>query len=184
MCKQEGEQELAFPSEDMESDSSSLTVKFSLSAQLLPLIKRANAVLQVPWPTEDVAQRLCRLLHLPGCRPALPTPRPRRLGPLSLVLGLWGEQVGEKELVFLSEDMESDSSSLTVKFSLSAQLLPLIKRANAVLQVPWPTEGDEAPLLDILITPGHVFGPAVEKMLQRSHRMRESMKELVHLLPK
>ncbi|MGH0181910.1 UNVERIFIED_CONTAM: hypothetical protein FKN15_008184 [Acipenser sinensis] len=55
MCKQEGEQELAFPSEDMESDSSYLTVKFSLSAQLLPLIKRANAVLQVPWPTEDIS---------------------------------------------------------------------------------------------------------------------------------
>ncbi|MGH0147902.1 UNVERIFIED_CONTAM: hypothetical protein FKN15_044142 [Acipenser sinensis] len=47
-----GEQELAFPSEDVESDSTSPAVKLSLSAELLPLIKRATAVLQMPWPTE------------------------------------------------------------------------------------------------------------------------------------
>ncbi|MGH0122855.1 UNVERIFIED_CONTAM: hypothetical protein FKN15_008562 [Acipenser sinensis] len=44
--------ELAFPSEDMESDSTSSAVKLSLSAEL-PLIKRATVVLQVPWPTEE-----------------------------------------------------------------------------------------------------------------------------------
>ncbi|MGH0157607.1 UNVERIFIED_CONTAM: hypothetical protein FKN15_033724 [Acipenser sinensis] len=52
-----------------------------------------------------------------------------------------GEQeVGEQELPFLSEDMESDSTSPEIKLSLSAEHLPLIKRATAVLQVPWPTE--------------------------------------------
>ncbi|MGH0121739.1 UNVERIFIED_CONTAM: hypothetical protein FKN15_075155 [Acipenser sinensis] len=43
---------------------------------------------------------------------------------------------------------------------------------------------DKALLLDAPIAPGHTFGPVVHKMLQRSHRMRESTKELVHLLPK
>ncbi|MGH0137705.1 UNVERIFIED_CONTAM: hypothetical protein FKN15_040746 [Acipenser sinensis] len=47
-----GEQELAFPSEHVESDSTSPAVKLSLSAELLPLIKRATTILQVPWPTE------------------------------------------------------------------------------------------------------------------------------------
>ncbi|MGH0176729.1 UNVERIFIED_CONTAM: hypothetical protein FKN15_008487 [Acipenser sinensis] len=49
------------------------------------------------------------------------------------------EEVGEQELAFLSVDVESDSTSPAVKLSLSAELLPLIKRATAVLQVPWPT---------------------------------------------
>ncbi|MGH0168512.1 UNVERIFIED_CONTAM: hypothetical protein FKN15_054880 [Acipenser sinensis] len=44
-----GEQELAFPSEDLESDSRSPAVKL----YLLPLIKRATAVLQVPRPTKN-----------------------------------------------------------------------------------------------------------------------------------
>ncbi|MGH0167357.1 UNVERIFIED_CONTAM: hypothetical protein FKN15_078028 [Acipenser sinensis] len=45
------EQELAFPSEEVESDSTAPAVKLSLLTELLPLIKRATAVLQVPWPT-------------------------------------------------------------------------------------------------------------------------------------
>ncbi|MGH0116157.1 UNVERIFIED_CONTAM: hypothetical protein FKN15_074798 [Acipenser sinensis] len=49
------------------------------------------------------------------------------------------EEGGEQELAFLSEDMESDSTSPAVKISLSAEL-PLIKRATAVFQVPWPTQ--------------------------------------------
>ncbi|MGH0182940.1 UNVERIFIED_CONTAM: hypothetical protein FKN15_014430 [Acipenser sinensis] len=44
-------QEVAFPSEDVESDGMSPAVKLSLSAELIPLIKRATATLQVPWPT-------------------------------------------------------------------------------------------------------------------------------------
>ncbi|MGH0137174.1 UNVERIFIED_CONTAM: hypothetical protein FKN15_007231 [Acipenser sinensis] len=43
---------------------------------------------------------------------------------------------------------------------------------------------DKAPLLDTTITSGHTFGPAVDEMLQHSHREREYTKELVHLLPK
>ncbi|MGH0164721.1 UNVERIFIED_CONTAM: hypothetical protein FKN15_076059 [Acipenser sinensis] len=45
-------------------------------------------------------------------------------------------------------------------------------------------DGDRAPLLDIPITPGNTFGPAVDKMLQCSHCSQESMKELVRLLSK
>ncbi|MGH0172306.1 UNVERIFIED_CONTAM: hypothetical protein FKN15_006146 [Acipenser sinensis] len=48
------------------------------------------------------------------------------------------EEAGEQELAFLPEDMESDHASPAVKLSLSAELL--IKRATAILQVPWPTE--------------------------------------------
>ncbi|MGH0120498.1 UNVERIFIED_CONTAM: hypothetical protein FKN15_066822 [Acipenser sinensis] len=42
-----GEQELAFPSEDVEIDGTSPAVKLSLSAELLPLIKRATGILKV-----------------------------------------------------------------------------------------------------------------------------------------
>ncbi|MGH0157887.1 UNVERIFIED_CONTAM: hypothetical protein FKN15_070576 [Acipenser sinensis] len=42
------------------------------------------------------------------------------------------DEVGKQELAFRS----------AVQLSLSAELL-LIKRATAVLQVPWPTEGVE-----------------------------------------
>ncbi|MGH0123376.1 UNVERIFIED_CONTAM: hypothetical protein FKN15_028467 [Acipenser sinensis] len=45
-------------------------------------------------------------------------------------------------------------------------------------------DGDKAPLLDTPITPGHIFCPTVDEMLQRSQRLWESTKELVHLLPK
>ncbi|MGH0128977.1 UNVERIFIED_CONTAM: hypothetical protein FKN15_040074 [Acipenser sinensis] len=67
-----GKQELAFPSEDVESDSTSPAVKLFLSAELLPLIKRTTAVLQVPWSIEDlehtayaadIAPRIHRKLH-------------------------------------------------------------------------------------------------------------------------
>ncbi|MGH0150398.1 UNVERIFIED_CONTAM: hypothetical protein FKN15_043982 [Acipenser sinensis] len=55
-------------------------------------------------------------------------PSPEELGVLSLVAS---EEVGEQELEFLSEDVESYPA---VKLSLSAELLPLIKRATAVLE--------------------------------------------------
>ncbi|MGH0164343.1 UNVERIFIED_CONTAM: hypothetical protein FKN15_046798 [Acipenser sinensis] len=42
----------------------------------------------------------------------------------------------------------------------------------------------KAPLLDAPIAPGHTFGPMVDEMLQRSHRARESTKDLVRFLPK
>lgn len=44
-----GEQEQAFPSEGMESNLTSPAVNRSLLAELLPLIKKATAILQVPW---------------------------------------------------------------------------------------------------------------------------------------
>lgn len=50
--------------------------------------------------------------------------------------------MGEQELVFPSEEVESDSTSPVVELSLLAELLPLIKRATAILQVPWATEGE------------------------------------------
>ncbi|MGH0127675.1 UNVERIFIED_CONTAM: hypothetical protein FKN15_009559 [Acipenser sinensis] len=46
------------------------------------------------------------------------------------------EEVGEQELAFPSEDVESDCISPAVKRSLSAELLPLIRRATAILQMP------------------------------------------------
>ncbi|MGH0166397.1 UNVERIFIED_CONTAM: hypothetical protein FKN15_066726 [Acipenser sinensis] len=52
------------------------------------------------------------------------------------------EEMGEQELAFPSEDMESNSTSPVVKLSLSEEFIPLIKRTSAVLQVPWPTEGE------------------------------------------
>ncbi|MGH0160057.1 UNVERIFIED_CONTAM: hypothetical protein FKN15_038484 [Acipenser sinensis] len=52
------------------------------------------------------------------------------------------DEVGKQELAFPSEDVESDNTSSLVKLFLSAELLPLIKRATSVLQVPWPTEGE------------------------------------------
>ncbi|MGH0138307.1 UNVERIFIED_CONTAM: hypothetical protein FKN15_003618 [Acipenser sinensis] len=45
-------------------------------------------------------------------------------------------------------------------------------------------DGDKTALLDAPVTPGHTFGPVVDGMLQQSHRVRESTKELVRLLPK
>ncbi|MGH0154766.1 UNVERIFIED_CONTAM: hypothetical protein FKN15_028012 [Acipenser sinensis] len=50
------------------------------------------------------------------------------------------EEAGEQELAFLPEDVESDRAPPAVKLSLSAELL--IKRATAILKVPWPTEGE------------------------------------------
>ncbi|MGH0137160.1 UNVERIFIED_CONTAM: hypothetical protein FKN15_035890 [Acipenser sinensis] len=52
------------------------------------------------------------------------------------------DEVGEQELAFPSEDVESDSDSPAVKLSLLEELLLLIKRATEVLQVPWPIEGE------------------------------------------
>ncbi|MGH0137603.1 UNVERIFIED_CONTAM: hypothetical protein FKN15_004751 [Acipenser sinensis] len=140
-----GEQELALLSEDVESDSTSPAVKLSLSAELLPLIKRASAVLQVPWPTEGETRQ-----SIFDDEPTTSSVSPhtdilrksadwQQDDLLSLAAS---EEVGEQELALLSEDVESDSTSPAVKLSLSAELLPLIKRASAVLQVPWPTEGE------------------------------------------
>ncbi|MGH0164967.1 UNVERIFIED_CONTAM: hypothetical protein FKN15_076662 [Acipenser sinensis] len=46
------------------------------------------------------------------------------------------------------------------------------------------SDGHKASLLDISVTPGHTFGPAVDKLLLSSQKARESTKELVCLLPK
>ncbi|MBN3271014.1 SMAP1 protein, partial [Polyodon spathula] len=51
-------EELVFPLEDTESDTTSPVVTLTLSAELLPLIKRSTAVLEVPWPTEALMQLL------------------------------------------------------------------------------------------------------------------------------
>ncbi|MGH0186322.1 UNVERIFIED_CONTAM: hypothetical protein FKN15_021066, partial [Acipenser sinensis] len=42
-----------FPSEEGDSDGATPVVHVSLSAELLPLIKRARVVLNVPWPVDD-----------------------------------------------------------------------------------------------------------------------------------
>ncbi|MGH0136745.1 UNVERIFIED_CONTAM: hypothetical protein FKN15_016859 [Acipenser sinensis] len=44
------------------------------------------------------------------------------------------------------------------------------------------SQGDKTVLLDAPVTPGHTFGPVVDGMLQRSHRVRESA--MVRLLSK
>ncbi|MGH0146661.1 UNVERIFIED_CONTAM: hypothetical protein FKN15_038603 [Acipenser sinensis] len=51
------------------------------------------------------------------------------------------EEVADQELAFPSEDVESDGTSPVVKLSLSAELILLIKRATATLQVQWPALG-------------------------------------------
>ncbi|MGH0139545.1 UNVERIFIED_CONTAM: hypothetical protein FKN15_026480 [Acipenser sinensis] len=117
------------------------------------------------------------------------------------------EEVGEQELVFPSEDVESLSENhrpspqqldelrlvnknLFCMFKLNGQavgrnLAALVAAHEQIWlsQAPVP-DGDKALLLDTPITPGHTFGPAVDEMLQRCHRAQESMKELVQLLPK
>ncbi|MGH0126490.1 UNVERIFIED_CONTAM: hypothetical protein FKN15_048807 [Acipenser sinensis] len=67
LSKKVSEQELAFPFEEVESDSTSPVVKLSLSAKLLTLIKRATAVLQVPCPTQGhtVGPAVDEMLQLP-----------------------------------------------------------------------------------------------------------------------
>ncbi|MGH0150206.1 UNVERIFIED_CONTAM: hypothetical protein FKN15_017632 [Acipenser sinensis] len=101
-----GEQELAYPSEDV-------------SAERLPLIKRATAVLQVPWPTQElVRERL---------GPTVPLDRGTEWQQEDMLSIATFDEVGEQELAYPSEDV-------------SAERLPLIKRATAVLQVPWPTQ--------------------------------------------
>ncbi|MGH0141488.1 UNVERIFIED_CONTAM: hypothetical protein FKN15_068485 [Acipenser sinensis] len=42
--------------------------------------------------------------------------------------------------------------------------------------------GDKSTLLDAPISPGHTFGPAVEEILQRSHREREASKQVAAML--
>ncbi|MGH0152444.1 UNVERIFIED_CONTAM: hypothetical protein FKN15_022452 [Acipenser sinensis] len=42
-----------FPSEEGDSDSATPVSQVSLSAELLPLIKRATDILNVPWPVDD-----------------------------------------------------------------------------------------------------------------------------------
>ncbi|MGH0127688.1 UNVERIFIED_CONTAM: hypothetical protein FKN15_021518 [Acipenser sinensis] len=44
-------------------------------------------------------------------------------------------------------------------------------------------DADKAALLDAPISPGHTFGPAVEEILQRSHREREASWQEAALLP-
>ncbi|MGH0137761.1 UNVERIFIED_CONTAM: hypothetical protein FKN15_064588 [Acipenser sinensis] len=44
-------------------------------------------------------------------------------------------EVGEQELAFLSEDVESNGTSPAVKLSLSAEFLPLIKRGHFNLAI-------------------------------------------------
>ncbi|MGH0149391.1 UNVERIFIED_CONTAM: hypothetical protein FKN15_025279 [Acipenser sinensis] len=147
-----GKQELTFPSEDVESDSSSPAVKLSLAIC-------SNCEPEDPYcsGTEVTDQLRYKAVSYQGMVLA-------ELLPCLLRLSLWvlgatstdwqqddmlsigfSEEVGKQELTFPSEDVESDSSSPAVKLSLSVELLPLIKRATAVLQVPWPTEGETRP---------------------------------------
>ncbi|MGH0128334.1 UNVERIFIED_CONTAM: hypothetical protein FKN15_055760 [Acipenser sinensis] len=58
------------------------------------------------------------------------------------------------------------------------------ERYTALIERICVADGDKASLLDAPIIPGHTFGPAVDDMLQHSHRARESTKELVDMLPK
>ncbi|MGH0186159.1 UNVERIFIED_CONTAM: hypothetical protein FKN15_020412 [Acipenser sinensis] len=42
---------------------------------------------------------------------------------------------------------------------------------------------DKTTLLDAPISPGHTFGPAVEEILQKSHRVHDSSQQMAALLP-
>ncbi|MGH0124792.1 UNVERIFIED_CONTAM: hypothetical protein FKN15_074493 [Acipenser sinensis] len=42
---------------------------------------------------------------------------------------------------------------------------------------------DKSALLDASISPGHTFGPAVEEILQHSHREREAPRQVAAMLP-
>ncbi|MBN3275172.1 E41LB protein, partial [Polyodon spathula] len=84
-----------FPSKDVESDSTSLRLS-SLLAELLPLIKRATAVLQVPWPTQEFSANTARIIQELS---------------VYLVLSLDGENLNSEELCLsLSESWLKISS--------------------------------------------------------------------------
>ncbi|MGH0129125.1 UNVERIFIED_CONTAM: hypothetical protein FKN15_038372 [Acipenser sinensis] len=79
------------------------------------------------------------------CEHSAPSAPPVPLGTKGAARSDWQQDdalsiATSKELAFLSEDVESDSTSPAVRLSLSAELMALIKRATAVLQVPWCTE--------------------------------------------
>ncbi|MGH0152753.1 UNVERIFIED_CONTAM: hypothetical protein FKN15_064432 [Acipenser sinensis] len=76
------------------------------------------------------------------------------------------DEGGERELAFLSEEVESDSTSPAAKISMSAELLPLIKRATAVFHVPWPIQGEHptlrmAPLNPLTAGLAWVYGQGI-----------------------
>ncbi|MBN3286558.1 CREM protein, partial [Polyodon spathula] len=159
-----------FLSEKTDSDGATPVVHVSLLAELLPLIKRATDALNVPWPVDDKRKHSV----------FKDDPAPSQLSP-------------PVQLDFLFEVHSSCGHPATAP-AVSHLLGTLYSLHEAEKQ---PThyrqlwlspariaDGDKAPLLDAPITPGHTFGPAVDDMLQRSHRARESMKELVCLLPK
>ncbi|MGH0166621.1 UNVERIFIED_CONTAM: hypothetical protein FKN15_051377 [Acipenser sinensis] len=56
--------------------------------------------------------------------------------------------------------------------------------ANWHPRSPRVLDADKASLLNVPISPGYTFVPALEVMLQRSHRARESSKQLTELLPR
>ncbi|RXM99950.1 Myelin basic protein [Acipenser ruthenus] len=88
----------------MESDSTTPVVKLSLSAELLPLIKRATAVLQVPWPTEDDARQSI-FDDEPAASSVSPVVRFSHPGATRLQLllfpGLWTHYIGCRMLTAL-----------------------------------------------------------------------------------
>ncbi|MGH0148708.1 UNVERIFIED_CONTAM: hypothetical protein FKN15_043469 [Acipenser sinensis] len=125
-----------------------------------PVWCRINPISTTPWYRHRIGTKSTRtfqvltvpyqtgVLHEHSAPPTLPVP----LGTPEVMSADWqqddassiaaSEEVGEQELAFPSEDVESDSMSPAVKLSLSAELMPLTKRVTAVLQVSWSTEGE------------------------------------------
>ncbi|MGH0117797.1 UNVERIFIED_CONTAM: hypothetical protein FKN15_039968 [Acipenser sinensis] len=54
---------------------------------------------------------------------------------------------------------------------------------QTALAVPGQGPGYRPALLDAPISPGHTFGPAVEEILQHSHREQEASRQVALMLP-
>ncbi|MGH0177841.1 UNVERIFIED_CONTAM: hypothetical protein FKN15_075923 [Acipenser sinensis] len=91
------------------------------------------------------------------------------------------QQLEELRLVIKNLLRISKLNGQAVGRNLAALIAARRQLCLSQAQVP---DGDKAPLLEAPITPGHTFGPAVDEMLQCTHRAREFRKELVRLLPK
>ncbi|MGH0150493.1 UNVERIFIED_CONTAM: hypothetical protein FKN15_040294 [Acipenser sinensis] len=138
--------------------------------------------MEKPWAAvSHHGMVLAELLRERSAPPALPVP----LGFQGVSSADWQQddmlsistyELGEQELAFLSEDVESAEHPLR---------LPLIKRASAVLQQPWPTQVHPDFLFKIQSSWGHpATVPAVSRSMDTLYRVHNVEKlGLAQFLP-
>ncbi|MGH0128779.1 UNVERIFIED_CONTAM: hypothetical protein FKN15_041121 [Acipenser sinensis] len=95
----EREEELVFSSEEVDSDSALLAVNLFLSAELLPLIKRATAILQVPWLAKETRKQ-----SIFEDEPALSPKSPQEHHFLYEVPSSWGQPATALAVLLVDED--------------------------------------------------------------------------------